>query len=243
MPTSNVQKRTVPIIATLVAFVAIVIMLTLGFWQLDRKVEKEERLSQIAYAKQQQSLALENVILSYGAYQDFLIDAKGKLIEGSFYIDNKLRDGKAGFHVMLPFETASGVVLLDLGWLPANAPRPALPTFDPLTLDALTGVLYIPLDNRLIKETNVNYGTFPALLQQVDLTQMERHIGQGVLPFVLRLQPQNSSEFVREWQAVTMSPEKHLGYAIQWFGLAVAGLTVYLLSLLKWMQAPHFKNN
>jgi surfeit locus 1 family protein len=237
------KKRSIPIVATVVAFVAIVIMLSLGFWQLERKVEKEQRLTQIEFASQQQSLALEEVALSYQDYQDFVIEAQGELSQSYFYIDNKLHAGRAGFNVLAPFITKSGVVILDLGWLPANAPRPSLPEFSPLILSHVKGILYIPKDNRLIKETNVSFGTFPALLQQIDLSKIEQHLGQSVLPFVLRMQPQTDAEFVREWQAVSMSPEKHLGYAIQWFGLTVAGLTVYLLSLLKWMQLPSRKES
>lgn len=230
-----------PYLATVVAFIAIVIMLGLGFWQLDRKLEKERRLEQIDFAKQQQSLRLSDVIEDYREYQDFAIDAEGQLLPGSFYIDNKLYDGKAGFNVMRGFETDSGILMLDLGWLAATAPRPAMPEYKELSFKAISGVLYIPTDNQLITETNQQFGSFPALLQQAELSQFERHLGQKVLPFILRTQQNDNPQFVRKWEAVTMSPEKHLGYAIQWFGLAVAGLTVYLLSILKWMQAKQTK--
>ena len=104
-------------------------------------------------------------------------------------------------------------------------------------LPALKGVVYLPVKNSLINETNHSYGQFPVLLQQVDLDEISLHLNEEVLPGTLRLLP-DESFFVREWQAVTMSPEKHLGYAIQWFGLAIAALTVYLLSMLKWLKGP-----
>lgn len=230
-------KQKFPVIATLVALCAIVIMLTLGFWQLDRKLEKEGRLERITFAQQQASIGIKDVLDDYLEYQDYSVSANGELLDALFYIDNKLKEGKAGFNAMQPFKTANGVVLLDLGWLAATGPRPALPEFEELGLTSVEGMLYVPENNKLITETNTNYGSFPALLQQIDLQQIEQHIGQSVLPFILRLQDNTSPTFVRDWEAVTMSPEKHLGYAIQWFGLAVAGLTVYLLSLLKWMQA------
>jgi cytochrome oxidase assembly protein ShyY1 len=229
-------KRKFPVLATLVALGAIVIMLTLGFWQLDRKLEKEGRLERIAFAQQQASIGISDVLDDYMEYQDYSVSANGELLDALFYIDNKLKEGKAGFNAMQPFKTANGVVLLDLGWLAATAPRPALPAFERFGFKHVEGMLYVPENNKLITETNTNYGSFPALLQQIDLKQIEQHLGQSVLPFILRLQDNTSSTFVRDWEAVTMSPEKHLGYAIQWFGLAVAGLTIYLLSLLKWMQ-------
>lgn len=236
------HKAKFPVVATLVAFVAIVIMLALGFWQLERKNQKEVRLTQIEFASTQSNIQLNQVLKNYASYQDFIIEAEGNLLTQSFYIDNKLYDGRAGFHVYQPFQTDYGMLMLDLGWLPSDAPRPALPSYKMLNFSNVTGALYIPQNNRLINETNRHYGRFPALLQQVDLSEMEQHLNAPLLPFVLRIQEEDNSPFVRDWQAVIMSPQKHLAYAIQWFGLAIAGLTVYLLSALKRMHAPHPKN-
>jgi cytochrome oxidase assembly protein ShyY1 len=40
-----------------------------------------------------------------------------------------------------------------------------------------------------------------------------------------------------------MSPDKHLGYAVQWFGLGIAALTIYLLSLMKLFNTKNNKEN
>lgn len=231
------QASRFPYVATLVAFLAIVIMLGLGIWQLERKVEKEERLANIEIAKQSANIDIAEAFGDTQAYQDYIVSVKGKAIEKYFYIDNKLLEGRTGFHILVPYDTSSGVVMLNLGWLPATGLRSDLPTFQLPSLDMAQGVLYLPLNNRLISETNDQYGEFPALLQQVDLNEISKHLGLDVLPAVLRLVPDKSA-FVREWQAVVMSPDKHLGYAVQWFGLAIAALTVYLLSMVKWLQGP-----
>jgi cytochrome oxidase assembly protein ShyY1 len=64
-----------------------------------------------------------------------------------------------------------------------------------------------------------------------------------LFPFVVNLAPEPNSEFVRNWQPVVMSPEKHLGYAVQWFGLGIAALTIYLLSLMKLFKTKNNKEN
>lgn len=226
-----------PYLATLVAFSVIVIMLGLGFWQLDRKVEKEERLTSLGIAEQSANIDMASAFSDVSAFQDYIVSADGDVIVNYFYIDNKLMEGRPGFHVLVPYDTAFGVVMLNLGWIPATGLRSELPTFQLPALDKIQGMLYKPLNNRLISETNNNYGEFPVLLQQVDLAEIGKHLDLDVLPAVLRLVP-DDSEFVREWKAVAMSPDKHLGYAVQWFGLAIAALTIYLLSMLKWMQGP-----
>lgn len=226
-----------PYIATLVAFLAIVIMLGLGFWQLDRKAQKEARLANVEVAKQSGDITLAEAFSNPLNYQDYMVNAEGTLVNKYFYIDNKLVDSKPGFHVLVPFNTHLGVVMLNLGWLPATGVRSDLPSFELPVLNDIQGLLYLPLNNSLISETNNQYGQYPVLLQQVDLTEISKHLSLDILPGVLRLLP-DDSEFVREWKAVTMSPDKHLGYAVQWFGLGIAALTVYLLSMLKWLQGP-----
>jgi cytochrome oxidase assembly protein ShyY1 len=235
----SVDKPTMrfPYIATVIAFLAIVIMLGLGFWQLDRKVEKDERLASIENAKQSANIDMETAFGDVQAFQDFIVSANGQAIEKYFYIDNKLLDGRVGFHVLVPYKTDSGVVMLNLGWLPATGLRSNMPTFKKPSLESVQGILYLPQLNSLVSETNSSYGEFPVLLQQVDLAEINKHLKLDVLPAVLRLVSEQT-EFKREWKAVIMSPNKHLAYAVQWFGLAIAALTIYLLSMVKWLHGP-----
>jgi cytochrome oxidase assembly protein ShyY1 len=231
------SRKRIPYLATLIAFTAIVIMLGLGFWQLERKAEKDTRLTNIEKAKQSGSINIAEAFLDINRYQDFVVTGRGQVIENYFYIDNKLVDGRPGFHVLLPYNTVQGILMINLGWIPSSGARGVLPDVVVPSLSEIEGIVYLPQKNSLIQETNKAYGDFPVLLQQVDLDEISLHLGLPILPATLRLLPDDSS-FVRQWQAVSMSPEKHLGYAIQWFGLAIAALTVYLLSMLKWMQGP-----
>lgn len=241
MQLSEKQSR-FPFIATIVAFGAIVIMLILGFWQLDRKSEKEIRLNNIKKASGSSALLLSEIVQKPDDYRDYQVKANGLLLEPLFLIDNVMRDGLAGFYVLKPLSTNYGVVMLNYGWIPASGPRGTLPELEFDSIDRVTGVIYFPTDNVLVKETNSHYGQFPALLQQVDLEEVSRHLEKDVMPFTIRLNPDDSG-YVREWQIMSMSPEKHLGYAIQWFGLAIAALTIYLLSVLKYLKAPNAIND
>ena len=242
MPTKqNSQKF--PYLASGLALIVIAILVSLGLWQLDRKYQKEQRLSSIETAATQSSVSLPQVLDDPESFLDYIVDASGEFQNKIFFIDNKLYGGRSGFHVLTPLTTNSGVVIVNLGWVPADAPRPALPQVTIPTDNSVSGILYTPKDNVLIKETNQQFGVFPVLLQQVDLGIISMHLSQPVLPFTLRMQPAQNSEFVRDWQVVVMSPEKHLGYAIQWFGLAIAALTIFLLSILKWMHGPDPSGN
>lgn len=243
MPSSK-NSQTFPYIACTLAFIAIAIMVGLGIWQLDRKSEKDARLAQIQLAKTQENVDITKVINDPRTFEDFVVSANGNTSDQVFYIDNKIVGGRPGYHILVPLQTNQGLVMLNLGWVASTGSRSLLPEVKIPVLSEVQGVLYIPTLNKIITETNSRYGQFPVLLQQVDLEEINKHLRQPLLPFILRLTesaPQSATNFIRDWQVVTMSPEKHLGYAIQWFGLAIAALTVFLLTMLKWMNAPQHR--
>ena len=67
-------------------------------------------------------------------------------------------------------------------------------------------------------------------MKQTDLKVIQQHYNQDVLPFVVLLNPQETSSYVRNWQPVVMAPEKHLAYAVQWFLLGFAALVVFVIA-------------
>ncbi len=228
---SEQARKPFPVVVTLLSIISIVTMLILGFWQLDRKQQKEERLDQIELGAASGELALEQAMSAPSKYEDFRVTVSGTADQNLFYVDNKLYEGRPGYHVLQPLRTDFGYLIVNLGWIYAQD-RGSIPSVTKLEGTVqLTGVLSIPTDNVFIKETNTNYSQFPVILQQLDLAEIEKHLNVDAFPFVLLANPESSSSFVREWKAVVMAPEKHLGYAIQWFGLAIAALTVYLISI------------
>lgn len=230
------RSNTLTLFFTLMAIVSIVIMFFLGFWQLDRKSIKEQRLEQIEQRKDANILNVREVISDPAAFVDFSVSINGVINGRIFYIDNRLKDGVAGYEILMPVTSDYGTALVNLGWLAGTGNRSELPSMTLPNKNEFTGVLYMPSDNVMISETNDRYGHFPALLQQIDFVEIEKHLASDVLPFTLRLSAEENSQFIRDWQVVVMAPERHLGYAIQWFGLGIAGLTIFLITILKSMQ-------
>jgi surfeit locus 1 family protein len=255
--------RKLPVLPTIITLLCVVIMFGLGIWQLERKAQKDTRLAQISERQSNKPYQLSELLRepkvnnsNDADIQDFPVSFMGKAqMDSLFFIDNKIVSGRIGYHLVVPIMTVGGdIVLANFGWLRGNDIRGQLPE---LTTDVrallnnqsldFTGVVSYPSINRMVSETNTAFGQFPALLQQIDLTQIQQHLNatgflqSGTLfPFVVNLAPDPNSEFSRNWQPVVMSPEKHLGYAVQWFGLGIAALTVYLLSLMKLFKT---KNN
>ena len=73
------------------------------------------------------------------------------------------------------------------------------------------------------------------LLMRLDRDFITRGLGRPLHPRVLRLDPGPLPEFVRDPVLLpnTLPPERHHGYAVQWFALAAAVVAVILILLFR----------
>ncbi|GAC17961.1 SURF1 family protein [Paraglaciecola arctica] len=222
-----------PIAATLVTFVCVVIMFALGNWQLQRAEEKTQRLLTLDIAAKTAQINLQQVLRSnLNEMLDMPINFEGAADASRYFLlDNKIHKGRVGYQVLVPMQTKSGIVIANFGWVAATNSRSILPNIQINGENApYAGVVSLPLNNAMVKETALIDGQWPKVLQQTDLKVIQQHYNQDVLPFVVLLNPQETSSYVRNWQPVVMAPEKHLAYAVQWFLLGFAALVVFVIA-------------
>jgi len=62
----------------------------------------------------------------------------------------------------------------------------------------------------------------------VDTKMLQPLFKEELYPFTLLMDPNISYGFIRDWQPVVMKPEKHLGYAFQWFALAGTLMIIFI---------------
>ena len=69
------------------------------------------------------------------------------------------------------------------------------------------------------------------LLMRVDIPAIQAETGVSLSPRVLRLDPASPLGYARDLELLpnTLPPDKHRGYALQWFGLALAVLVTALV--------------
>jgi cytochrome oxidase assembly protein ShyY1 len=230
-----------PIVATIITFVCIVIMFALGNWQLQRAEHKTARLLALERSANTAQVDLQQVLSADIADMlDMPVNFTGSAESTRYFLlDNKIHQGRVGYQVLVPLLTNSGTVIANFGWVAATNSRDVLPyvQIDNKNMH-YSGVISLPLDNAMIKETALVDGDWPKVIQQTDLKVIEQHYDQEILPFVVLLNAQDSSNFVRNWQPVVMAPEKHMAYAVQWFLLAIAALVVFVIA-----QRNKFKRN
>ena len=96
----------------------------------------------------------------------------------------------------------------------------------------LAGEVYVPGDAIvLVADQLVADEAWPKLIQSVDpevLSILYFEIGMLIEPWILRQNIDKDSFYQRSWIYINMSPQRHVAYAVTWFGLALALIIVYI---------------
>lgn len=223
--------------ASLAVALALPILLGLGVWQVKRGQEKARLLGEVAAAGDMvpidlARLAQINDIAEYRHVRvqgEFLIDRQGLL-------DNQVRDGQVGYDVLTPFRAQGvpGVILVDRGWLARGGRRSDVPTWQtPEGNVTLIGYLHQPADIPFVSGEVAESFRGLWVVPEISASLLGQYLGMPVQARVLRLAPESAHGFRRDWPIVVMSPQRHYGYAVQWFGLAGALLWIYVLAGLR----------
>jgi len=209
------------------------ILVGLGLWQLDRAEQKRLLLERYEATAGTEPIRLGSPMeadsgLRYQPAEVYgVMDAKHQ-----FLLDNKVRQGRVGYYVLTPLRIAHSrlAVLVNRGWVPQGGTRQDLPEL-PAPQDgvALKGILDIPPARVFVLgEGEDRDPGWPKVLQRIRLDLQQTQLGYALLPVVLLLDPEQPHGFVRDWRPVVFGPERHIGYAFQWFSLATVLVVIYL---------------
>jgi surfeit locus 1 family protein len=210
----------------------------LGTWQWQRGVEKRARIAQQQTALQSAPLALATALRQPDAATVRRVEGRGRLLPPLLLLDNQQRAGRVGLRVyaVAQVEAAERRLLVDLGWVempPARVvPTLALP---PGELELAGLLAHWPGQGLRLGEPAWPEQDAPqVLLNQLDRDEIERALGVSLAPEVLRLEPGLDYGYQRDLDLLpnTLPPERHFGYAVQWYALAATVAVVHLL--LSW---------
>jgi surfeit locus 1 family protein len=205
----------------------------LGVWQLNRAEEKEAMLLQYELRSKRPPDSLVLPIQHRQAWQYRRIETTGRFTSRrQFLLDNQVSRGQVGYQVLTPFKPShyAQAVLVDRGWVPLGASRARLPDVDVTDGKVnLEGTVYLPY-GRGFSLGGMADGErgWPLRVQFIDFDRMAKRLGRPLARLIIRLDPKSPHGYRREWQVTSFGPERHLGYAVQWFALAVALLVLYV---------------
>lgn len=227
------RRLNITLTSLIVTVVAVGILSSLGMWQLQRADQKNTRLFELEN-KQAQGLLRLSDVYRFDEPRDVRVQLSGELqAEKVFLWDNRVVSGKVGYEVIVPLKTGAETVLVNLGWIQGTGYRDQLPGILVPEFSQFEGISWEPQDNKFIASETLSDKTWPVVIQQVNIKQIGELLGEEPAPFAVALELPESTGFVNNHKPVVMPPEKHIAYAVQWFGLAIACFVIFIVASIK----------
>lgn len=222
----------------LFALLMLPLLIGLGVWQLHRAEDK--KTIQESWRRQQAQLPVPFAEIQDLPQSNFRrVSVRGEFdVEHYWLLENQIMDGKLGYGVLMPFRVSDGgqnagsLLMVNRGWLPADAYRAQLPAVvTPEGPVEVTGSLVQPSNNQFINEPSGQAQGWPRKILEVDLDILAEQLNslgyeETLHDQLLQIDPDSVAAFAVNWQPTNMSASKHTGYAVQWFSMAFALLVL-----------------
>ncbi|PCI43910.1 MAG: hypothetical protein COB51_10905 [Moraxellaceae bacterium] len=227
-------------------FVALMLpcLISLGFWQLDRADEKRAVQAVFDLRQTEKPISIESLFDQQAVdLKSVRVSLKGRYINSNnILIDNKIYHSKFGYEVVTPFKlsTSGRLILVNRGWIQGHSDRRIFPDIDEIQKEqTVEGVIFIPSKTPFSLGTPEQSDAWPKRVPFINHTELVAYFDAPLFPHQVRLDTQQAGELQRNWKVITVKPEKHTGYAVQWFAMAFTLALLYLAlstNLLGWSQ-------
>ena len=253
---ADIQARRRPavrVIAFILYFAALVILLMLGSWQVQRLHWKEALIAQRAAKMATAPMKIGDIMNVMTATMPpdeppFEVEFQPVTATGTFDHAHELYflatlDGEPGFNVYTPFRLAAGsIVLVNRGFVPEQFKDPASRKSGlvegEVTIKGLAREALYAKPGFLVPDNNPAQNIF----FWKDIRAMAAMAGidrQKLVPFFIDA-GSNADAAIWPKGGITIIdlPNNHLQYALTWYGLAVALLGVGLVSVYRRRRTP-----
>ncbi|MGY6550159.1 MAG: SURF1 family protein [Roseinatronobacter sp.] len=220
---SNVRRMIIPALFGLIGTAGLVL---LGLWQLDRAGQKAALIDEMESRIFAAPVPLPDRP-EPEAHRYLPVQSAGRFLPEHLFVLSAQRALGPGFHLVQGFETEEGRrILVERGFLP-EAGRASL-ALDDTGFVQLIGNLHWPRD---INRHTPAFDSARNLAFGRDVTEMAARLGTEDTLLVLRAAHPPDPRITPVPVTDVTIPDPHLGYAVQWFlmALAWAGMTVFFL--------------
>ena len=213
--------------------------ISLGMWQWRKAESKTAVQAELELRSHDQPIAMPTAAVDPELLRELRF--RRVVLRGHFdasrqtLIDNQLYQEQAGYHVITPLrlEGSTMHVLVNRGWVAAAADHQILPTANvPDGLIELTGIIVTPSQRFFNLAPQPTSGWTP-VWQNLDLERFRQAVSYPIQPLIVQLDAESTAGFVRDWPRPDDRTERHLSYALQWFGFALASLGIWAYFLLR----------
>ncbi|MFC2025677.1 SURF1 family protein [Chloroflexota bacterium] len=220
------------IITSILVMIAMIVMIRLGIWQLDRLKQRKDFNSRVSAQVNQPILDLNNDVPS-----EKLMGMEFRKVkvfgEYNFSQEIALRNqywqNQWGVHLVTPLHINGHekTILIDRGWIPANDfqsmewskfNEPGLVEIEGIIRNSQTKADYGNRSDEVsdIEDNHLDAWNF------VNIPQISRQTSNDLLPVYIQQAPDQSWRNLpyRTQPELDLTDGPHLGYAIQWFSFA-----------------------
>ncbi len=223
------------LIPTLFTIPALITLVALGTWQMQRLAWKEGLIDRLNERATQAAIELPVSALNEEDHEFTPVKTRGVFDhENEFHLVNRALNGKAGINVVTPFTTEDGrKILVNRGWVPFEERDPSFrPQAQVTGVQEVSGLLRFVKPRSWIQEKVVppNEPAKNAWFY-VDPAKMAVVAGVEAYPqwFILSDDRDVPGGYPvgRQWRLDIRND--HLHYAITWYSLALGLLVIYIL--------------
>ncbi len=223
--------------ATLILILLLSVFVSAGIWQLGRAGEKYDLRA--AFSAGSITAVLPELVSDNEAddYRFRRFKLQGRYDAGrQILLDSIVEGGRVGYQVLTPFRTDDELVMVNRGWVPAAADRSVLPAIDVASdMRTITALLNrLPVPGMRLAAPAASPDVWPQRMLFPARDQIAAALDQPVPDYQLLLEADQPDGYLRDWRAVDVGPERHYGYAFQWFAFAVMALVIFCILNVRW---------
>ena len=231
------MKRNLPLIPTNSTAIALITLVILGSWQVQRLVWKNHLIAEISEKIQMPPIALKDGQIDIDNLKYRKVTVKGRFLhENEVHLFTGAREmrGEPGYNIFTPLELKNGtVILVDRGWVPAKQKeREKRPETLVKGTISITGMLHSGEHQGIFTPENEPDKN---LWFWIDIPTVAGFTGKAIENVYVRAlagEGETNSLPIPGKRMIEIRND-HLQYAIIWYSLAVILLVVYVIYVRK----------
>ncbi|HQT31868.1 MAG TPA: SURF1 family protein [Thiobacillus sp.] len=219
---------------SLAALLFFVLTLWLGNWQSERAASKRTLQAQYDAAVHDSPIHVGKTLLNPEELLYRKLEVQGIFDDrNTIFLDNKVHEGVAGYHVLTPLRIEGGPIslLVDRGWVASGPSRQQLPPVStPAARVKLEGMAIDP-HSRYLELSNAE--PRGRVWQNLDFERYAAESGLTLQPILLLQTSPFRDGLKRNWPRPDTGVSMHLGYAFQWYSLATTLVVLWVVMNVK----------
>lgn len=215
--------------ATIFTLAVFAVLIGLGTWQLKRLEWKTVLLAQISSQMAKPSVPLPEKIDHPPSWEYRRVTMAGQFLHNrEFLIKPRTLNGANGYHMLVPFQRASGgVVMVNRGWISdAFLPQASRPQ----GFVQIEGIVQLPQHNYFTPPNNPqkNDWYWPELGAMAASAKL-----QNVLPVIVTVASKKTGVYPAGGKVEVNIPNDHKQYAIFWYAMALILQIIFFIRYWK----------